>query len=158
MNYLVTHYKNLAEQLQARINHIQQCLYEMDKATAAPPGGLNDPFANEPSPKVTETPNPTQDTQVPNGGPTPGGVAPWRIMPPPVPGTTYTWGGKLYQCVPGGWMVQTSEGWRGVWWGGQDVPRPDPKPTPSTPGPVRPWSPPAGTAPATTTPRIRPQR
>jgi hypothetical protein len=30
MNYLVTHYKNLAEQLQARINHIQQCLYEMD--------------------------------------------------------------------------------------------------------------------------------
>ena len=30
MNYLVTHYKNLAEQLQSRINHIQQCLYEMD--------------------------------------------------------------------------------------------------------------------------------
>ena len=30
MNYLVTHYKNLAEQLQARINHIQQCLYEME--------------------------------------------------------------------------------------------------------------------------------
>jgi hypothetical protein len=30
MNYLVTHYKNLAEQLQARINNIQQCLYEMD--------------------------------------------------------------------------------------------------------------------------------
>ena len=30
MNYLVTHYKNLAEQLQTRINNIQQCLYEMD--------------------------------------------------------------------------------------------------------------------------------
>ena len=30
MNYLVTHYKNLAEQLQSRINNIQQCLYEMD--------------------------------------------------------------------------------------------------------------------------------
>ena len=30
MNYLVTHYKNLAEQLQSRINHIQRCLYEMD--------------------------------------------------------------------------------------------------------------------------------
>ena len=30
MNYLVTHYKNLAEQLQSRINHLKQCLYEMD--------------------------------------------------------------------------------------------------------------------------------
>ena len=39
MNYLVTHYKNLAEQLQARINHIQRCLYEMD-ATAAG-GGID---------------------------------------------------------------------------------------------------------------------
>lgn len=40
MNYLVTHYKNLAEQLQARINHIQQCLYEMEsmQSTERPDG------------------------------------------------------------------------------------------------------------------------
>jgi hypothetical protein len=38
MNYLVTHYKNLAEQLQSRINHIQQCLYEMDAAAG---GGID---------------------------------------------------------------------------------------------------------------------
>jgi hypothetical protein len=38
MNYLVTHYKNLAEQLQSRINHIQQCLYEMDKEAG---GGID---------------------------------------------------------------------------------------------------------------------
>ena len=152
MNYLVTHYKNLAEQLQARINHIQQCLYEMD----APPGGLNNPFANEPPSKATETQNPTQDTQAPAGSPTPGGVAPWRIIPAPAIGTTYTWGGKLYEYVGGGWRVQTPTGWDIVWWGNQDVPRPDPKP--SSPGPVRPWTPPAGTAPATRTPRPRPTR
>ena len=44
MNYLVTHYKNLAEQLQDRINHIQQCLYEMD-ADPGPPRPL--PYAQE---------------------------------------------------------------------------------------------------------------
>jgi len=38
MNYLVTHYKNLAEQLQSRINHLQQCLYEMDAAAG---GGID---------------------------------------------------------------------------------------------------------------------
>ena len=47
MNYLVTHYKNLAEQLQSRINHIQQCLYEMDEATP-PPRPL--PYAQEMTP------------------------------------------------------------------------------------------------------------
>ena len=47
MNYLVTHYKNLAEQLQSSINHIQQCLYEMDEATP-PPRPL--PYAQEMTP------------------------------------------------------------------------------------------------------------
>ena len=159
MDYLARHYKNLAEQLQYRINHIQQCLYEMN----APPGGLNDPSENEPSQESPETQNPTQDTQAPDGGPTPGGIAPWRIIPAPPTDTTYTWFGRLYKYVGGGWVVQLPDGtWDIVWCVNQDVTRPDRKPTPSDTTPVRPraptFNPPAGTAPATTTPRPRPRR
>ena len=48
MNYLVTHYKNLAEQLQARINHIQRCLYEMESMQSheRPDGTWVDDFGN----------------------------------------------------------------------------------------------------------------
>jgi hypothetical protein len=43
MNYLVIHYKNLAEQLQYRVNHLQRFLYEMNAAAG---GGLNQVGAN----------------------------------------------------------------------------------------------------------------
>ena len=49
MDYLATHYKNLTEQLQSRINYLHQCLYEMD---AAGGGGLNNP-TQTPVEKIT---------------------------------------------------------------------------------------------------------
>ena len=117
MDYLARHYKNLSEQLQSRINHIQQCLYEMDKAAAEPqqvPGGLNTPdFA----------PNPTSETETlpwwKNN--TPDGVAPWKIMPPPADGTIYIYFGRRFRCIPGGWQVWNGSEWEGYWAGGQDL-------------------------------------
>ena len=79
MNYLVTHYKNLAEQLQARINHIQQCLYEMESMQSheRPDGTWVDDY-NNPIPgspgyvppatlPTTRTPPPVVYPQAPKG-------------------------------------------------------------------------------------------
>lgn len=46
MNYLVTYYKNLAEDLQARINQLKQ---HINEDGGYPPGGLNDPRRYLPS-------------------------------------------------------------------------------------------------------------
>lgn len=115
MNYLVTHYKNLAEQLQARINHIQQCLYEMDKAAGGGGGGLNTPEQTTPSIGLPKSGTPTSTDELLQRGRdllrtnTPEGVPPWKIQPPPADGTVYYYMGQKYICVPGGWAI-----WDGV--------------------------------------------
>ena len=75
MNYLVTHYKNLAEQLQARINHIQQCLYEMDTAAG---GGIGQ-FSKDTN--STPTYNTSSSTFVPKTTPAGYGSKPSRLRP-----------------------------------------------------------------------------
>jgi hypothetical protein len=120
MNYLVTHYKNLAEQLQSRINHIQQCLYEMD-ATAAG-GGLDQV-------RVDNSVNTTQEYVNPNNysmnantvnypsGQNPTGrdkkdhkLAPWN-RGNPVPNYVYSFNGNQFVYHNGTWYVMNNGTW-----------------------------------------------
>lgn len=165
MNYLVTHYKNLAEQLQARINHIQQCLYEMDAAAGdgvdplrgrdytpdntRPVGG--DP--NDPGERWNWQDH--QEEQRPQNLPT-GIAAPWNIIPAPRPGSIYYWNGNPYRYggTGNGWQNWNGHTWE-TYWGGPQVPqdRPKPSPNPSSPIVI-----PAGSAPTYRPPSTRPTR
>ena len=155
MNYLTTHYKNLSEQLQARINHIQQCLYEMDAAAG---GGIDQLSAQDYAPDNTRpvggNPNDPGKPYGPNSypGATPpkplprGIAAPWNIIPAPPPGSIYWYQGKPYRYggTGNGWQNWNGHGWE-THWGGPQVPQDRPKPAP-------PWTPPANTPPAKPTP------
>ena len=116
MNYLVTHYKNLAEQLQSRINHIQRCLYEMDATAAGGGGGLNTPQQTTPSINIPKTGSPTSTDELLQRGRdllrtnTPGGVAPWNVIPTPANGTKYYYYGREYTLQNGVWFVDGPNG------------------------------------------------
>jgi|LakMenEpi03Aug12_release.lakeMendotaPanAssembly.Ray.scaffolds.fasta_scaffold1003921_2 hypothetical protein len=104
MNYLVTHYKNLAEQLQARINHLKQCLYEMD-ATAAAGGGLNQVRADTSANNMIQ-PTLTVGDQIQSGD----NAAPWD-RGTPNPKRTYIWQGYQFKFNNGTWYILIDGKW-----------------------------------------------
>ena len=104
MNYLVTHYKNLAEQLQSRINHIQRCLYEMDATSAG--GGINQVRADTSANK-----NMIQPVSLVSEPPQSGdNIPPWNRGTPD-PTRIYIWGGNQFRYNNGIWYVLLNGTW-----------------------------------------------
>ena len=102
MNYLVTHYKNLAEQLQSRINHIQQCLYEMDAAGSGIDQVRADTSANN---NMVQPVSSVSDARESGNNP-----APWTRGTPD-PNRIYIWEGDKFKYNNGTWYILINGTW-----------------------------------------------
>jgi hypothetical protein len=104
MDYITRHYKNLSEQLAAKVNHLQQLLNEVSSANAISSDSAGGPGFGIQVPEIQ------QPATGPRFNKGPSILPPWQ-QAPPQPGTIVTWNGKNYRYEGNGfWSIESPAG------------------------------------------------